>query len=154
MGGGEVEIIKAASKELPGLLEVNATLVDSTVDHTDFIKKSVKAGKCFAALVSGKVAGFGILGTSLFYEQQFIELLAVHPQYKRRGIATALIRRMEEICPAKKLFTSTNKSNIIAQKTYEANGFIRSGYIENLDEGDPEIIYFKLLAATDKGGKL
>jgi ribosomal protein S18 acetylase RimI-like enzyme len=61
---------------------------------------------------------------------------------------------MEKMCKTPKLFTSTNESNIIAQKTYEANGFVRTGYIENLDEGDPEIIYFKLLAGTGRGSKL
>jgi len=29
------------------------------------------------------------------------------------------------------------------QKVFEANGFVQSGIIENLDEGNPEIIYFK-----------
>jgi hypothetical protein len=34
-------------------------------------------------------------------------------------------------------------SNTIMQELFEKLGYIRSGYIENLDEGDPEIIYFK-----------
>lgn len=146
-----MKIKKATQKDLAAILEVMS--VGSNADHTDFIIRSVEAGKCLVALISDKVAGFGILGTSLFYNQEFIELLIVHPEYRRRGIATALIKRMEEICPTKKLFTSTNESNIIAQKTYEANGFTRSGYIENLDEGDPEIIYFKRLAYADRGKK-
>jgi len=29
------------------------------------------------------------------------------------------------------------------QKVFKANGFKQSGFIENLDEGDPEIIYFR-----------
>ena len=28
------------------------------------------------------------------------------------------------------------------QKVFNANGFIRSGIVENLDEGDPEIIFY------------
>jgi hypothetical protein len=31
------------------------------------------------------------------------------------------------------------------QAVYESLGFVRSGFVENLDEGDPEIIYFKRL---------
>ncbi|OGN96141.1 MAG: hypothetical protein A2Y89_03785 [Chloroflexi bacterium RBG_13_51_18] len=151
MGRRRLKTRKAISQDLGPILEIMA--IGSTADHTDFIIHSVEAGKCLAALVSNKVAGFGILGTSLFFNREFIELLVVHPEYRRRGIATALIRKMEAICPTKKLFTSTNESNIPAQKTYEANGFVRSGYIENLDEGDPEIIYFKRLAGTGMGGK-
>jgi ribosomal protein S18 acetylase RimI-like enzyme len=146
-----LKIKKATLKDLAAIH--NIMLLGSTADHTDFVKQSVKAGKCWLALVSDKALGFGILGNLLFYGRDFIELLIVHPEYRRRGIATALIRKMERICPNSKLFTSTNESNVAAQKTYEANGFNRSGYIENLDEGDPEIIYFKRLVVAGDGGK-
>ncbi len=91
------------------------------------------------------IVGFGILEQS-FFGQGFISLLIVHPDYRKRGVATATIRYIESICPTEKLFISTNKSNVIAQRVFEARGFVRSGYIENLDEGDPEIIYFKRLS--------
>jgi ribosomal protein S18 acetylase RimI-like enzyme len=110
----------------------------------DFLADAVSAGHCLAARMGDTLAGFGILEQT-FYRQGFIGLLIVHPDYRRRGVATALISHIESICPTEKLFTSANESNAIAQKTYEALGFIRSGYIENLDEGDPEIIYFKRL---------
>jgi ribosomal protein S18 acetylase RimI-like enzyme len=142
-----LNIKKATLKDLPAILEVMQA--GSTADHTDFITRSVKAAQCQAALMDAKVVGFGILGTSLFFHQEFMELLIVHPDYWRQGIATALIRRLEKLCTTGKFFTSTNQSNIRAQKTYEANGFVRSGFIDNLDDGDPEIIYFKRLA--DKG---
>jgi hypothetical protein len=29
------------------------------------------------------------------------------------------------------------------QEVFKVNGFIESGFIENLDEDDPEIIYFR-----------
>jgi ribosomal protein S18 acetylase RimI-like enzyme len=144
-----IKIKKATGKDLAALLEIMA--IGSTTDHTDYIKKSVNAGKCLAASISNKVVGFGILEQT-FYRQGFIGLLIVNPDCRRRGIATALIHRMELVCPTAKLFTSTNESNIPAQKTYESNGFIRSGYIENLDEGDPEIIYFKCLEVTASAG--
>lgn len=149
-----MEIKKAVAKDLRDFLAINATLVDSRVDHADFIRKSLREGKCYIARLGDKAAGLAIMGNALFFEQWYIELVAVHPDYRRRGVATALLQRLAKDCPADKLFTSTNESNTIAQKTYEACGFIRSGYIENLDEGDPEIIYCKMLAATGKGGKL
>jgi len=139
-----MKIKQATAKDLDGILEVMKA--GSTVDHTVFIKETLKAGQCQAALIDDKVVGFAILGTPYLFHQGFMELLIVHPQYWRRGVATALIKRLEELCKTPKFFTSTNQSNIRAQKTYEANGFVRSGYIENLDEDDPEIIYFKLLA--------
>ena len=147
-----MDIEKATNKELASIIEIDAMLVGNH-NRKDFINNAIEAGRCLVASTSGKVVGYGILENT-FYGQGFIGLLVVHPEYRRRGIATALIRLIETICPTKKLFTSTNKSNIIAQKTYEANGFVRSGHIDNLDEGDPEIIYFKHLAGVDPGGSV
>jgi hypothetical protein len=36
------------------------------------------------------------------------------------------------------------------QRVCDALGFVRSGRIENLDEGDPEIVYFKRPAGDSK----
>ncbi|MGR5983053.1 hypothetical protein ACT7CN_17900 [Bacillus cereus] len=41
-----------------------------------------------------------------------------------------------------RFFSSTNESNESMQKVFNANGFIRSGIVENLDEDDPEIIFY------------
>jgi ribosomal protein S18 acetylase RimI-like enzyme len=146
-----MKIKKATRQELTAILDIMT--IGSTGDHTDLIKKSVKAGICWVASIAGIPVGFIIMGNASFFDQYMIELLIVHPEYRRQGVASALLRKMEQICPTSKLFISTNDSNIAAQKTYEANGFIRSGYIENLDEGDPEIIYLKRLAVTDNGGR-
>jgi hypothetical protein len=53
------------------------------------------------------------------------------------------MREWEAVAVTPKLFTSTNESNIPMQQLCERLGYARSGLIENLDEGDPEIIYFK-----------
>jgi hypothetical protein len=46
-----------------------------------------------------------------------------------------------------KLFTSTNLSNLPMQGIMSKLGYRPSGVIENLDPGDPELIYFKRLVA-------
>jgi ribosomal protein S18 acetylase RimI-like enzyme len=147
-----MKIKKATRKELAAILEIEAMLIGNTEDHTDLIKRSIDSGECLVALIDDKVVGASVLNYT-FYHQGWMGLLNVNRDYRRRGVATALIKRMEKLCVTKKFFTSTNQSNIPAQKTYEANGFIRSGYIENLDEGDPEIIYFKQLSEVGRGGK-
>ena len=137
-------IKKATRKDLPAILELEAMLVGNTEDHTDLIERSIISGECLVALIDNKVVGASILNYT-FYNQGWVGLLNVNLTYRRQGVGTALIRKMGSMCRAPKIFTSTNTSNIPAQKTYEANGFIRSGYIENLNEGDPEIIYLKRL---------
>ena len=90
--------------------------------------------------------GYAVFDRSLF-EQPFVALLCVSGSHRRLGIGSALMRYIGSICAEDKLFTSTNQSNMPMQNLCEQLGFIRSGYIENLDEGDPEIIYFKRVRA-------
>jgi ribosomal protein S18 acetylase RimI-like enzyme len=148
---GRMKTKKATRQDLAAILNIMSS--GSTADHTILIKNAVNAGKCWVASIADKQTRVGILDNTFFYGQNFIDLLIVHPEYRRRGIASALIRKMEQICLTNKLFASTNESNATAQKTYETNGFVRSWYIENLDEGDPEIIYLKRLATRNNGGE-
>lgn len=108
----------------------------------DFLDNTIKSGQCLIARTEDAPVGFAVLNQS-FYGHGFIALLIVHPEHRRRGVATALIRHIESVCPTEKLFTSTNESNEPMQRLCETLGFVRSGYIENLDAGNPEIVFFK-----------
>lgn len=78
-----------------------------------------------------------------FFTQPFVSLLIVAESQQRRGIGAELVRHIESISPEGKLFTSTNESNAPMHRLCEKLGFAPSGVIENLDDGDPEIVYFK-----------
>ena len=135
---------KANEQELEAICALDA-MVTGDPSRKDFLANAVRASQCLVARTGDTMVGFGVLDQSfgLFNGQGFISLLITHPDHRRRGVATALIHHIESICPTEKLFTSTNESNVIAQQVYESLGFVRSGYIENLAEGDPEIVYFK-----------
>lgn len=109
-----------------------------------FLEAAVRQRECYIAREGWDATGFAIL-TRSFFGQYFIELLVVHPEHRRQGVAAALIRHLESIVPAEKLFTSTNESNMPMRGLLEKLGYARSGWIDNLDEGDPELIYFKRL---------
>ena len=115
-----------------------------TRSRTDFLTKTIQSGHCVVTKIGSTVVGFAVADQS-FFDQTFMRLLIVHPGHRRKGIATALIRHIEGTCPTEKFFTSTNASNVPMRRLCEALGFVKSGIIENLDEGDPEIIYFKRL---------
>ncbi|HYM14893.1 MAG TPA: GNAT family N-acetyltransferase [Dehalococcoidia bacterium] len=116
--------------------------VRDTPGRDTFLARAVAAGQCCLAREGAMVVGFAVFDRSL-YDQPFVALLFVAPERRRQGVATALIRYIEAVCPTEKLFTSTNASNEAMQGLCERLGFARSGWIEHLDEGDPEIIYFK-----------
>ncbi len=109
-----------------------------------FLVESIRRGHVLIARVDRVPVGFAVVEQS-FYGQSFISLLIVHPDHRRRGVATDLVRYIERSCLTEKLFTSTNASNAAMQGLCERLGFIKSGWIDNLDPGDPEIVYFKRL---------
>ncbi len=109
------------------------------------IETACASGHISVARVDDVIRGFVIADNS-FFGQFYVRLLMVHHDFRHRGLATALMRAAELDCQTGKLFTSTNQSNIPMQQLCERLGFVKSGYIENLDEGDPELIYVKMLA--------
>ncbi|UQW99057.1 GNAT family N-acetyltransferase [Rummeliibacillus sp. G93] len=106
------------------------------------IKKAIDEGRCIVVKDNNSIVGFLIYDTH-FFECSFISLVIVKPTERRKRYATSLIEHFISIAPTKKIFSSTNQSNKRMQKVFKANGFKQSGFIENLEEGDPEIIYFR-----------
>ena len=143
--GDHVAIDVAAAR--PGDIEAVQAIDESVLgssDRREFLRQSIERGECLVAGCNGALTGFAVVDSS-FYDQRFIALLMVDPRHQRQGIGTALMRAVEHCFPGEKLFTSTNASNLKMQALCERLGFVRSGYIENLDAGDPEIIFFKHL---------
>jgi GNAT superfamily N-acetyltransferase len=108
------------------------------------IHDSVLKGHCLVFRVDGIVAGYAIFNRE-FFGEAFIWQLLTGADFRRIGVATSLIRYVELNCRAGKLFTSTNLSNLKIQSLMDKLGFSKSGQVDNLDEGDPEIFYFKKL---------
>ena len=86
--------------------------------------------------------GFVVIEHS-FFGHAFVSLIAVAPHSRQQGYALALLAKSEQVCSSGKLFTSTNASNIAAQKLFLRAGFVASGHIDNLDVDDTELVYFK-----------
>ena len=107
-----------------------------------FIYESVGAGRTWLAMVNGRVVGYTVLEYH-FFSQGFIAMLYVDASHRRKGIAAALVRHVESICTTEKLFTSTNESNRPMQALMAKLDYAPSGVLNNLDEGDPEVFYFK-----------
>lgn len=109
-----------------------------------FIHDQIKSSACYVAVIDANVVAYAVLNYK-FYDNGWIEMLYVHPRFRRQGIGSALIRHLIDECRTPKLFTSTNQSNFPMQKLFAMLEFDRSGFIDNLDEDDPELVYFKRL---------
>ncbi|PFA67171.1 GNAT family N-acetyltransferase [Bacillus sp. AFS015802] len=106
------------------------------------IERAIMEERCLA-VKSDKITGFLLYHTH-FFESTFVTLIIIAPEERRKGYASSLLRQLEKVAPTGKIFSSTNQSNHEMQKVFEKNGYSPSGVIDNLDPGDPEMIYFKL----------
>ncbi|AVF04240.1 MAG: hypothetical protein Devi2KO_37800 [Devosia indica] len=104
------------------------------------IARWVDAGQCACATLNGKPAGYAVMHQH-FFGHPMLEMVMVGAEYRRRGVGEALIRHAIETAPGPALWTSTNQSNAPMQAMLARLGFQRSGIIEGLDEGDPELVY-------------
>ena len=137
-----VVVERATEDNLIDVIDIDAAHRGSA--RTSYLTDAVKRHECYIVREGWDVIGYAVL-TQSFFGQYFIELLIIHPDRRGKGAATTLIQHIEKIVPAEKLFTSSNQSNAPMQALCEKLGFVKSGWIDNLDEGDPEIVYFKRL---------
>ncbi len=136
-----ISIRIAKPSDIKALVDLDP--VSSTdVKRIPFIKQSVRSKTCHLLESNGCLVGYGVFSYG-FFQYGFIEMMYIHPDFRREHLATRLMNHFEVICSTEKLFTSTNTSNIPSQRLLASLGYQPSGVIENLDEGDPELIYLK-----------
>ncbi|RSK26314.1 GNAT family N-acetyltransferase [Bacillus sp. HMF5848] len=135
-------VVKANMNNLDELVHIDSEAIGNT-SRRSYIEQSIEFGRCIIVKEENAVVGFLIYDTN-FFDCTFISLIIVSPSKRRSGYASILLDYLMGIAPTEKVFSSTNQTNITMQKVFNKNGFVESGIVENLDEGDPEIIYFKL----------
>jgi ribosomal protein S18 acetylase RimI-like enzyme len=113
-------------------------------DRRGFIRDRVAAGEAWVAVRPGAVLGYAVLDHG-FFGRGFIAMLMVDAAVRRGGVGSALVRHVEGHCRSDRVFTSTNVSNRPMQALLAALGYTLSGIVHDLDPGDPELIYSRLL---------
>lgn len=134
-------ILAADIADLDRLVDIDSEVIGNA-SRRGLIKRAIENRQCLIAMEEEEIAGFLIHDTS-FFECAFISLIIVSPSKRRRGIASLLMDEMVKSSATEKVFSSTNQSNADMHKVFLSNGFIESGIVENLDDGDPEVVYFK-----------
>ena len=133
--------VKSQLNDLDELVKIDIEVIGND-SRRKYIKKAIEEDRCIAIKNESTFVGFLIFNTH-FFDCSFISLIIIKPIERRKGFATSLIEYFTSISPTKNIFSSTNQSNKRMQEVFKANGFIQSGFVENLDDGDPEIIYYK-----------
>ncbi|MCD4500233.1 GNAT family N-acetyltransferase [Chromobacterium vaccinii] len=135
----------AQAADLPALIDLDP-IARREPRRRQALGDAIAAQSCWLAEAAGgsvEVLGYGILDRS-FFQQRFIPLLMVAEAARGRGVASALMLALEAQCAGGKLFTSTNESNAPMRRLLRKLGYGESGRIENLDDGDPELVFMKL----------
>ena len=112
------------------------------VERLQFIRKSLESASVYVATIEEEIVGYCVFDHS-FFSRGFISLLIVHPEHRRKGIGSELVRHVEHLCESERLFTSTNQSNKPMQSLLRKMGYKRSGVVDDLDPGDPEVFFSK-----------
>lgn len=127
----------------PADLDAVIGIAPAGAERRDAIAEWVQAGQCHVAWQQGRAVGYVVL-TRNFFRAPFIEMLVVSPATRRQGIGRALVEHCIGLVPGDgKLWTSTNQSNLPMQALLPQLGFVRTGRIEHVDEGDPELVYLR-----------
>ncbi len=106
------------------------------------ITKAISDEECFIILANNRAVGFVIFDYR-FFDQGWIELIVLGEKYRGKGIGGQAIDLICKQCKTNKVFTSTNSSNTQMQKALSKVGFSFAGKINGLDDGDPELFYYK-----------
>jgi ribosomal protein S18 acetylase RimI-like enzyme len=140
-----IAIRLAVASDIPAICAFDQiALVEE--ERRQFIRESVEASAAWLAVQDDAVVGYAVLEYPRFFGcSGFISMLYIHAGYRRLGIGETLMHHLERQCRTAKLFSSTNASNLPMQALFAKIGYQRSGIVENLDEDDPELIYFKPL---------
>ncbi|WP_422420245.1 GNAT family N-acetyltransferase [Pseudomonas sp. GZD-222] len=112
-----------------------------------YIEQAVASRECWVACKAsdpGVVIGYGCLDQS-FFGEWFIPLVIVSNDVRRSGVGRKIMAHLEQHAAAEKIFTSTNASNRPMRQLLIQLGYQHSGTIENLDPGDPELIFVRFL---------
>lgn len=103
--------------------------------------RALACGEVAIAEDDGDVVGF--VWMNEFFGHTFVNVLAVDERRRRRGYAGVLLQHAERHRLTDRVFTSTNASNAAMHAVLARYGWRRCGEVDDLDPGDPEIVYVK-----------
>ena len=114
------------------------------------------ASRCWVADVDGRVVG--MIVAWLFVDEIHIANLATHPDFRRQGIARALLLQVLKLAVADGAVTSfleVRESNLVAQEMYRKFGYENTGRRKRYykDNGEDAILmtFENLALSLSKG---
>jgi len=136
-----VEIRAAQSSDVQAVMQLAASLGPRA---GPFVRSHLDRHHVLVAELDGEVVGMLAYRTDWF-QCTFVTLVSVREDYRKRGVARALYRAVEDMSPSPRLFSSTEETNAVSIQMHTALGFQSSGHIDNLPQGYRELLFYKRL---------
>ncbi len=110
-----------------------------------FVRSHLERHHLLVADTTDEVIGVLAYRTDWF-QCTLVSLVSVRKDFRRRGVARALFKAVEQMSTSPRLFSSTEETNAGAIRMHTALGFTLSGHIDNLPQGYRELLFYKRLA--------
>jgi ribosomal protein S18 acetylase RimI-like enzyme len=118
---------------------------NETVNHgrEPLLVARVQSGEVILFERQDRLLGYLVVRSKLFFGRDFVELLVVSTNDRRQRVGSGLLHHAVGLSSTNRIFTSTNQSNTPMIGLLEKLGWTFSGQLEGIDEGDPELVYYK-----------
>ena len=143
----QAEIRPATAVDLVAILHLDPRAVAGDQERAGFLTRCTAVGECDVYVAGDAVAGYVVRRPAHFLGRDFVELLMVDAAHRRSGIGRALLRHALDTAFSAQVFTSTNASNQPMRALLRAEDWSFSGQLDGLDEGDPELFFYKTRGA-------
>lgn len=111
-------------------------------------QQEVAEGNCLVATNGEVVIGYASYAPRGLLGQPFLGYLCVHTAFRRQGVATALVRRVQSVAQGRQLISSTEDWCVGTQRIFEQLGWRRIGAIAEVNQdGSTEWFYAIQLGA-------
>lgn len=135
----------STENDLEDIIRIDA-VAGIDADRRALVSQAITQDACWVAGRDNLPEGYLALSRRHFFGRDFVSLLVVKDDARRRGVATALFETAETNATTRQLFTSTNHSNRPMQALLELRGYQRAGVIDHLDLDDPEVVFVRYLS--------
>jgi ribosomal protein S18 acetylase RimI-like enzyme len=115
----------------------------------EILESAIASGECLVHSEDGGVVdGFVITYPRSFFGRDFVKLLVVSGAHRRSGIGSELLGAAIASGTTETIFASTNESNAAMRALFEREGWTLSGVLMGIDEGDPELVFYRTSDST------
>ena len=139
----QIKIRKAIAKDAQSIKGID-TIIPINPSRAKMIDEWLQKDIVIVAEIDNQMVGYGVFNHEFFRQSQ-IDMLMISKEFRGKRIGEKIILSLEEYADTNKMFITTNLSNHPMQKLLFRTGYKPCGYIDELDPGDPELVFVKHL---------